>query len=167
MAALDICCLRGSPDFMEAIKSHMPEIRVHRAVRGQSPGEKHEWSKLARVFPNFPRPSPILKMLYHENNVQSDPPLDIEFCILWESSVSLRTLRLKHIPLTNKFQRLTTLTSSTSHYYINLRTLLAFLAEINISNTFAFHAEILWAKTLVPGFPPKRSSFHPSRYLRS
>ena len=132
-AALDVYCLRDSPDFMEAIQSHIPRIgSLESTVRFGSSHQARNTSgaELARVFPNFPRPSSILETLSLENDGKSDPPLDIQFGILSESSASLRTLRLKHIPLTNQLLRLTTLTSfDFSHYCIDLRTLLDFLAE--------------------------------------
>jgi len=88
-----------------------------------------EQSFSARVSPNFPQPSPILETLSLENNGKFDLPLGVEFGILPGNPASLRTLRLKHIPLTNQLLRLTTFTSlDFSHYYVDSCTLLGLLA---------------------------------------
>ena len=131
-AALDVYCLRNSPDFVKAIRPHIPRIRsLECTVRfGSGQQATHtSGTELARISPYFPHPSLILETLSLENDGKSDPPLDTEFGILPENPASLRTLRLKHIPLTNQLQHLTTLTSfDFSHYCIDLPTLLGFLA---------------------------------------
>ena len=132
-AALDIYCMRGSPDFVKAIQPHIPRIRsLECTVRFGNSCQKRYTSgiELVRVSPNFPFPSPILETLSLKNDGKSDPPLDVEFDILPENPTSLRALQLERIPLTNQLLRLMTLTSfDVSHHSIDLGTLLGFLAE--------------------------------------
>ena len=133
VAALDVYCMRGSPDFMKAIQPYIPRIRsLECTVRFGNSCQKRYTGGVepARASPNFPCPSPILEILSLKNDGKSDPPLDIEFGILPENPVSLWALRLEHIPLTNQLLRLTTLTSfDLSHHSIDLGTLLGFLVE--------------------------------------
>ena len=133
VAALDVFCMRDSPDFTKAIQPHMPRIRsLECTVRfGNGCQKRHTGgTEPVRASPNFPCPSPILEILSLKNDGKSDPPLDIKFGILSEKPASLRALRLERIPLTNQLLRLTTLTSfDISLHSIDLGTLLSFLAE--------------------------------------
>jgi len=133
IAALDVYCLRGSPAFMEAIQPHIPRIRSLECTVRFGSGRQKGYTNGAgsvRVSPSFPCTSPILEILSLENDGKSDPPLDVEFDVLPENPTTLRTLRLECIPLTNQLLRLATLTSfDISHHYIDLGTLLGFLAE--------------------------------------
>ena len=93
-----------------------------------------------QMISDFKTPSDALETLRLSRNVISDIPETIRFGIVPTNPKALRTLHLRHLPLTIQFAQLTTLTNfSYSNPHVHSELLLDFLAANTLLEDVTIH----------------------------